>query len=195
MKKIMFLMVMLLIILSSFATAQRNRSAMIRWYDTYLKPDLHLGTFGGLDSLTVGGGVLIDGVLEVGGVRVIDFYEVTVSLTEAQIEDLDNTPVQLIGATGAGTVIEIIGAFASYTFISAGYNSSLNLIIRYDGLSDYSSLFNFINGSADKMVHYYPNSTGVMGENLKVEMYLSGDSGTTGDGTVKIYLTYRIITI
>lgn len=50
------LKIFLILLIAGFvfeATAQRNRSAMIRFYDDYVKADLQDATYGGLDSLQV----------------------------------------------------------------------------------------------------------------------------------------------
>ena len=55
----------------------------------------------------------------------------SVTIASADVLTLNSTPVELISAQGAGTVIEIISAFYQFDFNSVSYATNTDLYVRH----------------------------------------------------------------
>lgn len=68
-----------------------------------------------------------------------DILIATGELTSAQILALHSTPITLIGAGGANTLIRILDARAFLDFNTTGYSGAGSIDIRFNGATDYGS--------------------------------------------------------
>jgi hypothetical protein len=120
-----------------------------------------------------------------------------VSISSAQILDSYTTPIELIAAQGAGTVVEVLSMKAKYNFVTTQYATNTACYLCYD--SDYSNTITddidiSIASSAYRLLIF--NSTQVSNiENESVTFATFSGNPTAGDGTIDIYLTYRVITL
>lgn len=120
----------------------------------------------------------------------------TTSLAAADILSLNSTPVEIIPNPGVGKAINIIDVNAKLTFVSGAYAANTELDIIYAGqsaevlknitlLPSGSTLFDtFITGSQSKLI-----------DNVAVQVKALSGNPTTGNGTLKIYAVYEIITL
>jgi hypothetical protein len=132
-----------------------------------------------------------------------NMYEASLSLSSIQILALNASPQTIVAAPGAGKYISVISATAEYTFVSTAYTGTpdpqLVLIaatssntIATNGLGSLQSLsstitnFTLISGS-------YQNSTQMIA-NQPLQVFAMS-TPTTGNGTLKIKVLYRIVTI
>lgn len=126
----------------------------------------------------------------------------TVSLSSAQILSL-KTPVELIPAPGAGKIIIVDEVILSYTNGGTSYTGGNTLDFKYDGnvtscgLSGISG--SAITGASIIIRQYvYSTSTDItsaVNKNLAISVYSGGSNFATGNGTAKVTVVYRIITL
>lgn len=122
----------------------------------------------------------------------------TVTLSAAEILDLNSTPKQIIAAPGANKVISVHRAFLIYTFVTSAYATNTTLRIYWNGVSTtpvgynnlllvtenrhYTSVGNTLAGAFD-----------ASNKALMVEVQTGNPTG--GDSTIKIIVEYSIIDI
>lgn len=131
----------------------------------------------------------------VGSVRVITQR---ISLTSGQILALNGTPITLISAPGTGKAIDLLSASARLTYGTTTYAANTALHIRMNTAgSDYLANNSNVLGHASNAFGTFDLAEGVNNiiENKAVEVFVSGGNPTTGDGTLDIYVTYKITTL
>jgi len=121
-------------------------------------------------------------------------------ISSAQILDLQNTPVVLVPAQGAGTVVSIGRMFAKYTFGTTAYSQNGNVFISInvnyiEGVTAGQGFFNLDTSQdmyqlspADYRVGQTPSAI----ENKDVVIQ-SPSPITLGDGTIKVRTYYSVI--
>ena len=118
-----------------------------------------------------------------------------VSLSNAEIQALDVTPIELIPAPGAGKFIQILSIYGFLDYTAPAFNA-VELRVRYNGSITNITYFrsvSFTSQSADaKEVADLSYTT--WNDNTKVEIYASGATGA-GGSTIDVYVTYKIITV
>jgi hypothetical protein len=135
------------------------------------------------------------GIINIYGKQLTVVQEATVSLSEAQIESLHTTPVQVIPAPGVGKAIMIIAGSAELTFGTAQYNNNTLTRLRNVGSTSPALLqVDILDLLADKHIQMSLGS-GEYIENTAIEIYNNQDAGTSGDSTVKVHVLYTIITL
>ena len=132
---------------------------------------------------------------------------VSIDLTNSEIKDLADTPIELVAAQGANTLIEFVGAMLILDYGSnVLVESDDNLVIEYDGgdgaaVSQDIEMTNFIDQSADTITCAQPKvdaidaSADIVNKNLA----LFNDSGdftgnASSDTTMTILISYRVHT-
>lgn len=124
-------------------------------------------------------------------------YEKIVELTSAEILALYTTPKELVEAPGAGKVIEFMSAclFLDHggTDYAAGGDLVIQTITGNVAVSDVSPAAEFMNLSADayEIIQALSDSTSVA-VNDGLELTNGSANHTTGNGTVKVSIMYRI---
>jgi len=124
-----------------------------------------------------------------------------VHLTSAQILALNVTPILLIAAPGAGLTLDLVSAMYKFNYLTTTYVCIGNCLIYSTSLgiaagSALSSDVNIITStvSRKKRVAFQtvsnPNSNMVANDSISIA--LTG-AATVGDGTIDLYLFYRII--
>lgn len=131
--------------------------------------------------------------------EVNEIKTIKVSLTAAQIKALPTTSITLIAAPGAGRMNQVISAIAKLNYGTVAFDQSSDLQIRADESTGDASFItpSLLNLTADSIISFQdsagesPNYV----ENNNIEIRKGGSDSTVGDGTVDIYLTYRVITL
>jgi hypothetical protein len=125
-------------------------------------------------------------------------------LSSAQILDLLNTPVVVVPAQGANTLILISSLTLSGVFNSINYTGGGELSVAYDGF-DGTAMYEAIPATAvtgqSKITFPFPlayanvvSHTNHVNKGLYI--WVGGVSQfATGNGTLDVYVTYEVITI
>lgn len=128
-----------------------------------------------------------------------DVARVKLTLTSAQIKTLNSVPVKIIDAPGSGKFIEVVSGVVFYTFNTTAFTNGI-VEIRTSGLSVRQGVSGTIltstsdsNTFINRAVAASANSSQVQ-ENTNIMVTSPADS-EVGDGTITIYLTYRIVTL
>ena len=123
-----------------------------------------------------------------------------VSLTTAQIKTLGTTRRVLLSAPGVGKTYDVLSVMIKTNFNTTPFNSSLDdLHIRYStaNTSLYNSA-NFINQTGSYILYpdlgYSNANNAQITVNDDLEIY-NLSNATLGDGSMDIYITYKIITL
>tara|TARA_R100000935_G_scaffold36672_1_gene57666 strand:+ start:885 stop:1403 length:519 start_codon:yes stop_codon:yes gene_type:complete len=124
----------------------------------------------------------------------VEFNNVTIAISAAQLKALTGTPITLIAAPGAGKVIDVLSVF---TFLDAGVTAYdfPNSVSVKQGAASWATLSTpFLNTVADKAQHM--SSDDVNCEiNTSVTLVNAGVNATVGDGILKVNLRYRVLTL
>lgn len=110
--------------------------------------------------------------------------------------------VELVAAPGSGKVIELISAVLSYVYDTAAYTDGGNTTINWVGGAAITGLVSAANGigaSADKIVGFQPLAAAgnamVEDSAINLEAASAFTQPGTAAGTIKVIVTYRIITL
>jgi len=124
--------------------------------------------------------------------------ETSLSLTAAQIKTLNSVPVQIVAAPGAGKAIEVVSGSVDFTFGAPAFDNSL-IVVKTAGVIYQGGQVNanVLNSGASVFSKFSYNSALVLQliANTALQVTAEADSTTTGTGTAKVYITYRIITL
>ena len=124
----------------------------------------------------------------------------SLTIATADVLTLNATPIEIVAAPGAGYAIEVLSASMKVVFNSVAYatNTALELtssgadIKQFDGdlLGATVSKIGLINRD------YRPTSgqTQII-ENAALNVSVDTGNPTAGDSDIKVYVTYRIITL
>lgn len=131
--------------------------------------------------------------------------QVTVTLTSAQIKALHATPIQIIAAPGAGTVINVINAWSKYTY--GGTNvfvaGAAQIIELYYGTATVSitPMISNSNLTGTNSVYRYQSDSNITGvslasvENVAINAYnavateISGNAANNNTLTITVFYT------
>jgi hypothetical protein len=122
-------------------------------------------------------------------------------LSSADLLTLNSVPYELLPAPGAGFAYEVISAMANYVFGTVAYDSLTGLCVGNNNLTtQYGQFQAYIAspGAGPSMIFKFMNDLNFTQEIFENEpLYFAQTSldSTVGDGTLKIYLTYRIVTL
>lgn len=148
----------------------------------------------GGNEATVGGSWK---VIRVAGSTDTPTYYAEVSLSSAQILALNGTPITLVAAGGAGTIILPEEIIVSYTHVTTAY-SAQNTSIKYAaGASVVSNITDTLDTYvASQIAITKPSALGASKwyANSALQVWASANP-TTGDGTMKVGVYYKIHTL
>ena len=122
-----------------------------------------------------------------------------VSLDATQLAALNIIPVDLVTAQGANTIIEISRCLVVYNYGTQPYNAeSINLRYSTNPLLTATLVSSPIMSATESRyqplsISFFSPLTDITNDGL--ELIASGDLGATGDGTLDLYITYRVITL
>ena len=124
-----------------------------------------------------------------------DINTTKVTLSNAQLQALAATPIELVAAPGAGKALQVLAVYGFLDYTAPQFNA-VDLRIRSAGSSSYLGEFDtpFTNSSVDKRETWNVLSPGSWIDNTKLEVYASGAMGA-GGSTLTIYTTYKIIDV
>lgn len=126
-------------------------------------------------------------------------YRKKISITKEQIAASESSSVELVPALGANDVIECISAIADFTYATTRYNN-VRCGVFQQGCSE-MQLFSddLLYSSSDRIVKLMPLEAGATGVQLKkgvgLYFYSSSDPGSGGEGSMDLYILYRVITL
>jgi hypothetical protein len=117
-----------------------------------------------------------------------------VTLSNAEIQALNVTPIELIAAPGAGKAIQLLSVYGFLDYTAPAFNM-VDLQVRSAGSSDWLFQFHnstFVGVAADARRDGLQGMSGEWDENTKIEAHTNGATGA-GGSTIDLYLTYIII--
>ena len=124
----------------------------------------------------------------------VEYNDVSVAVSAAQLKALNGSPITLIPAPAAGSVIEIFSIFAFVDVGSVAFDF-VNVINVKQGAATWGSLgTTFMNSIADKAQHISSDdvsceiATGVTLTNASA-------NATVGSGILKFNIRYRVIVL
>lgn len=128
-----------------------------------------------------------------------DVYNyVDVTLTTAQILQLNTTPISLVPTPGAGYCNIVTEAYATMDFATAAYSAGTDdLNIKYtdgSGATAASFLNAFVEAAADSRGYAVPLAV-VPVENAALVAYIGTGNPITGDSDIKIRVFYRRVPV
>tara|TARA_R110000868_G_scaffold409745_2_gene695867 strand:+ start:5059 stop:6000 length:942 start_codon:yes stop_codon:yes gene_type:complete len=130
---------------------------------------------------------------------------ITVNLSSADILALNSSPKELLPAPGSGKLIVLENITVSYTYVSIAYTSGGNLRPVWRG----STVALWGTGAGGEIVSslFTTASSGVkaanpagaayvsMLSNTAIDLYANTANFATGNGTAKVFIKYRTITL
>lgn len=122
-----------------------------------------------------------------------DTFITQVSLSSAQILSIFTTPITLIADPGPGKLINILSVIFDYTFITSAYVAN-DLVVQYtNGGASFSK--GILSETTNKLRKVILGANDEMLSNEAIVATSTIADPFTGAGTVKINLTYNIITL
>ncbi len=125
----------------------------------------------------------------------------SLTLTAAQIKTANSIPIQIIAAPSAGIAIEVNSASVKYTPGTVAFDAAvpkLQLISVLAG-SPQCTTSDLIGTLTAQIVKFQDIAPGAdlsqVGANIPLYVKLDTSDCTLGDGTVKVYVAYRLITL
>jgi len=129
-------------------------------------------------------------------------FSVVTTLSTAEINAVKATPIALVAAQGANTIIELVSAMITYDYATAAFTvgADEDLVIEYaDGTDTTASIetAGFLD-QADDEVRFYPSSLAAGTDleasiNQGLQIFNTGSGETTdGGGEVDVRVTYRV---
>jgi hypothetical protein len=118
----------------------------------------------------------------------------SVTLSAGQIKAIGTTPIEIIPAQGAGTVINVLSVTYNFNWGSVAFDSNV-IDIGYNGGNTYTfNGFYNVSKTANSTETFQNTNSIVHSQNTAVE--ISGtDSVATGDSTIDVHLLYEIVTV
>lgn len=137
----------------------------------------------GSGDLTVSGGLL---------------QSVKVSLSSADLLQIGTTPIVVVPAQGAGTIIRPISVNVVVNFKTTSYSVNPTLTLFEGGWLPLLNMNNILSASATTYFNYPSLTTITTTSNvINEDLMVYGGSGdpSGGDSTVDLYVTYVVITL
>lgn len=125
----------------------------------------------------------------------------SLSIASADVLQLNSTPLTIVAAQGAGTVIEVVSAFVGIDFNTAAYASSTTLYISCDGATDPQyvggTVLNATLTSNRKLVDQNASAATdtQLIENTDLVVSVPTGNPTAGDSDITVRVLYRVITL
>lgn len=125
----------------------------------------------------------------------VELLTSTVEISSAEILNLNSSPKTLIAAPGAGKLISIQSMVIQYNYITAPYTTNTTLSIRLGTNTMYNNV-TILDQTINQYTFGVPNSQTTSDPiNQPVVVTVNAGNPTDGSGTLKVFLTYRIITV
>ena len=122
--------------------------------------------------------------------------EATVNLTSAQILALNTTPIEIVAAPGAGYYIEVVSGVVALDATATGYaaNDDIDLVYSSAPTVKCATADGALAGTSDKNTSIIKIAGAVIANNALQITDVDGNP-TTGTGTAKVTVAYRIVAI
>ena len=125
---------------------------------------------------------------------------IKVSISSAQLLNLNSSPVTVISAPGAGKVIEVMNCMVKYNFGTTPYVCAGGLTLRNPSstLRQLNIAQNIIQQTFSTITHtnsYDAGNDTAIVVNEPIQFEAKTANPTSGDGTVDLYIYYRIVTL
>jgi len=126
--------------------------------------------------------------------------ETKITLSASDIKTLYSSPVQVVSAPGVGKAIEVISGSIKYTKASVNYSGGAPIQIITDTALASSNQYQLVSPNSLSSVSFFEKliqttSSNNMIENKALMVTNNTSNYANGDGTVTIYISYRIITL
>lgn len=124
----------------------------------------------------------------------------TIEVSSAEILALNGTPKRLLPVLTSAFMYDVVSVAAFNDFGTLGYTAANGLAVRSTGVG-LNDLFEadaaFLQAAADQYCVFGRSSSlsNNNAPNTGIELYEKVANPTVGDGTLKIYITYRIIAV
>lgn len=123
-----------------------------------------------------------------------DLITVSGELTSSQLKNIASSPVVAVAAPGSGKVISVVQVAARYVYGGTAYGGTGNLLLDENGQNSTVFTLAQMQGTADA---YAWNAAGVSQNTVDPRnqplRFTSATNYTTGNGTVKWNIDYRIV--
>lgn len=121
-----------------------------------------------------------------------------VTLSSAEILALFTTPKTLVAAQGGNTVIQLISVMANYKFNTTAYGTSTDLQFSIGNWAGLVTISNILANTGNKM--YTVLSSPTNGDpsaitNTALKVIAPSGNPITGNSTVDLYVTYKILSL
>jgi hypothetical protein len=130
-------------------------------------------------------------------------YSASLSITTAQVLQLNSTPLEIVAAPGAGKYIEVVSASALIeTYGGTPYATNTDLQLINPTAGEYQALIQDILKSTTPRIRFFSQS-GATGSttltsiipNTALQVNVASGNPTAGNSDIKIKVLYRIVTI
>lgn len=121
------------------------------------------------------------------------------TITNGEMLALFDTPITLIAAPGAGKFIQVLDGYILHDSGGTAFSNTTTVVEYATGQDISASLTNFLNSTSDVMYNMPSGAAAIAAfsqfENSLVRYIAPSANPTTGNGTVKIFLRYKIMTV
>ena len=124
--------------------------------------------------------------------------EASLTIATADVLQLNTTPIEVIPAPGAGFAIRVLSAEMKMVYVSADYATNTSLVLIADTLTEKQAGTNIgISQSAFSNIEIEVNSESEVQiiDNKPINITIETGNPTAGDSDIKVYVSYRIITL
>lgn len=123
-----------------------------------------------------------------------------VTLTSANIKNLNSTPITLLAAPGTGKYYDVQSITIRNRFNTTAYNASLDILAIWfsqgaDSIYEISGAIKQLGTYAHALVRKAPVVDDIQIEEDDSILISAASNSTVGDGEIDIYITYKIITL
>ena len=125
--------------------------------------------------------------------------QASLTIATADVLTLNATPIEIVAAPGAGFAIEVISATFKSTFNSVSYATNIDIDIRTIGssvnLTTNVAKLGFTANTINLFALKADPAADQIIENTGIEVFVETGDPTAGNSDIKVYVTYRIITL
>jgi hypothetical protein len=124
--------------------------------------------------------------------------QVGISLTAAQINALNTSPVTIVPAPGAGLAVVLEGLVIEINRTATAFTGGGTVYPIYAGAVG-TWLTDFTTGGAGQVVRYMAPAASAGGvlvpANTAIQLYAATANFATGTGNAKVFVTYSVVTL
>lgn len=119
---------------------------------------------------------------------------VKISLTKNQILNIYDTPIQLVPAPGVGKFIQPFTITSNFKFVNTEYTIN-NVLRAYCGNVTDNAIAGFVISGTQNIFQTQTASNATINTNTALMISQQNGNPGDGDGTLDLYITYKIITL